>query len=125
MSTKVDDYPSVTYPDIVSYLIFSPSPYSSDDLKSYKSLDAYNQFQEGWVSDVKVKMAKDDIVVVGARVSNFSNVAPKAQTDQYPSLKQVVDNRGGIVHFFIMWISFLINGRGSSEIKNQTWFASF
>ena len=46
-------------------------------------------------------MAKDDIAVVGARVSNFSNVAPKAQTDQYPSLKQVVDNRGGIVHFFI------------------------
>ena len=46
-STKVDDYPSVTYPDIVNYLIFSPSPYSSDDLKSYKSLGAYNQFQEG------------------------------------------------------------------------------
>ena len=91
----------MTYPDIVNYLIFSPSPYSSDDLKCYKSLDVYNQFQEGWVSDVKVKMAKDDIAVVGARVSNFSNVAPKAQTDQYPSLKQVVDNRGGIVHFFI------------------------
>ena len=70
-------------------------------------------------------MAKDDIAVVGARVSNFSNVAPKAQTDQYSSLKQVVDNRGGIVHFFITSISSLINGRGSSEIKNQTWFASF
>ena len=41
-STKVDDYPSVTYQDIVNYLIFGASPYSSDDLKSYKSLDAYN-----------------------------------------------------------------------------------
>ena len=76
-STKVDDYLSVTYPDIVNYLIFSPSPYSSDDLKSYKSLDAYNQFQESWVSDVKVRMAKDDTAVVGARVSNVSNVAPR------------------------------------------------
>ena len=84
-STKVDDYPSVTYPDIVNYLIFSPNPYSSDGLKSYKGLDAYNQFQEGWVSDVKVKMAKDDVAVVGARVSNFSHVVPKAQTHQYPS----------------------------------------
>ncbi|KAL3885168.1 hypothetical protein ACJMK2_025263 [Sinanodonta woodiana] len=36
--------PSVTYPDIVNYLVFSPSPYSSEDLKSYKGLDAYNQF---------------------------------------------------------------------------------
>ena len=84
-STKVDDYPSVTYPDIVNYLIFSPSPYSSDDLKSYKSLDAYNQVQEGRISDVKVKMAKDDVAVVGAMASNFSKVVSKAQIDQYPS----------------------------------------
>ena len=86
-STEVDDYPSVTCPYIVNYLLFSPSSYNSDDLKSYESLDAYNQFQEGWVSDAEVKMAKDDVAVVGSRVSNFSNVVPKAQTaaDQYPS----------------------------------------
>ncbi|KAL3883718.1 hypothetical protein ACJMK2_029954 [Sinanodonta woodiana] len=36
--------PSVTYPDIVNYLVFSPRTYSSEDLKSYKGLDAYNQF---------------------------------------------------------------------------------
>ena len=77
-STKVDDYPSVTYPDIANYLIFSPSPYSSDDPKSYKSFDAYSQLQEGWVSDVKIKMAKDYVALVGARVSNFSNIAAKA-----------------------------------------------
>lgn len=32
--------PSITYPDVVNYLVFSPSPYISEDLKSYKGLDA-------------------------------------------------------------------------------------
>ena len=45
--------PSITYPDIVNYLLFSPSPYTSEDLKGLKSLDAYNQAQNGWVSDIR------------------------------------------------------------------------
>ena len=42
----VTDLPKVMYLDIVNYLIFSPSPYTSTsaDLKSYKGFDAYNQF---------------------------------------------------------------------------------
>ena len=70
-SEKVDDYPSISYPDIVNYLIFTPSAYTSDDLKSYKSLQAYNNFIEGWVKDIKAFKAKDNIVVVAARVSTF------------------------------------------------------
>ena len=70
-SEKVDDYPSISYPDIVNYLIFTPSAYTSDDLKSYKSLQAYKNFIEGWVKDIKAFKAKDNIVVVAARVSIF------------------------------------------------------
>ena len=70
-SEKVDDYPSILYPDIVNYIIFTPSAYTSDDLKSYKSLQAYNNFIEGWVKDIKAFKAKDNIVVVAARVSTF------------------------------------------------------
>jgi hypothetical protein len=35
-SDDVKLLPKITYPDIVNYLVFSPSPYTSDDLKSYK-----------------------------------------------------------------------------------------
>jgi hypothetical protein len=59
--------PAVTYPDIVNYLIFTPSPYTADDLKCYKGLDAYNQFLCGWVSCLKAVIINNKHVV-GAKV---------------------------------------------------------
>ena len=41
--------PTIEYPDNVNYLVFSPSPFTKDDLKAYKELKAYNQFLCGWV----------------------------------------------------------------------------
>ena len=43
--------PSISYPDIVNYLdlVYRPSPYSLEDLRCYKGLDAYNQFVNGWL----------------------------------------------------------------------------
>ena len=52
--TDVNMWPNVTYPDIVTYLIFTKSAYTADDLKSYKSLEAYNQFVSGWVREIGV-----------------------------------------------------------------------
>lgn len=60
---NVDIFPSVTYPDIVNYLLFTPSAYSADDLKSYKSLEAYNQFVCGWVRDTAGTVQGDHLVV--------------------------------------------------------------
>ena len=55
--------PNVTYMDIVNYLIFTPSPYTAKDLTAYKSLEAYNQFTNGWVSNVLVKEFNTNILV--------------------------------------------------------------
>ena len=54
-SVDFDNFPSISYPDIVNYLVFRPSTYSADDMKAYKSLETYNHVIEGWVKDVKVK----------------------------------------------------------------------
>ena len=44
---NIENFPAVTYPDIVNYLIFGSSPFIANQLKSYKSLEAYSQVIEG------------------------------------------------------------------------------
>ena len=43
LSTDGTLLPAFTYPYIVNYLLFTPSPYTAYDLKSYKGIQAYNQ----------------------------------------------------------------------------------
>ena len=47
-------WPEVEYPDIYNFLIATPSLYTGDSLKAYKSLDAYNYYTSGWVDNVMV-----------------------------------------------------------------------
>ena len=53
MSSDYDGLPSITYPDIVNYLVNAQSPYTMAELKAYKSLEAYNLFVCGWVKHVQ------------------------------------------------------------------------
>jgi len=48
-SDNASIYPEVTYPDIYNYFINPPSPYTEDQLKAYKGLEAYIYFKDGWV----------------------------------------------------------------------------
>ena len=63
-----DNFPSISYPDIVNYLVFRPGPYSADDMKAYKSLETYNQVIKGWVRDVKVNLNKNGLTAVNGKV---------------------------------------------------------
>ena len=49
-----NEWPDVLYADIYYYLILTPSEYTHDQLKAYKSLDGYNYFVNGWVSNLNV-----------------------------------------------------------------------
>ena len=49
MSKDPEILPSISYPDIVNYLIFNPSPFTKDDFKAYKGLEAYKQYVDGYV----------------------------------------------------------------------------
>ena len=44
-----DVLPLDSYPDIVNYLLFAPSPMTGEQLKCYKSMDAYNYYLSGFV----------------------------------------------------------------------------
>ena len=44
--------PDITWADIYNYLINTPSLYTNENLKAYKSLEAYNFFVSGHVHDV-------------------------------------------------------------------------
>ncbi len=64
-----DDFPCVTFPDISNYLVLSTSFYTTQQMKAFKSMEAYNFFVSGWVKDVGFKILKDGSRLVYARVS--------------------------------------------------------
>ena len=65
-----DFYPKINFNDISSYLLFAPCPVSAKEMKSYKSLEAYNQFHWGWLKEIGIKLFHNDkICLVRGRVS--------------------------------------------------------
>ena len=85
----VATFPKVTYPNIVNYLNFGPSPITMEDMRAYKSLEAYNQFVCGWFRDLGVILAKDDVFVLVAWVRHNSalqcttSLSTKIQQQEY------------------------------------------
>ena len=64
----VDLWPAVNYINVGMYLVFLPSPYTGEDLMNYKSLECYQRFTAGWVSDILVA-AEEDKRLVTAKVT--------------------------------------------------------
>ena len=54
----VDLWPAVTHINVGMYLLVTPSPYSGENLKNYKSMDCYMNFLDGWVREILVKSVK-------------------------------------------------------------------
>ena len=77
-----NEWPGVLYVDIYNYLILTPSEYTHDQLKAYKSMDGYNYFVNGWVSNLNA-------MKTSGRPANylfFANVK-HSQSLSSPSLK--------------------------------------
>ena len=60
----VDLWPTVTSVHIGIYLLVTPSPYTGEELKNYKSLDCYINFRSGWVREILVKTIDDTRIII-------------------------------------------------------------
>ncbi len=49
ISEDWQNWPAVEYPDVYNFLIQTPSLYTGESLKAYKSLDAYNHAVHQWM----------------------------------------------------------------------------
>lgn len=67
-STDFKDLPKLEFPDISNYLVVQTSFYSKQQMKAFKSLEAYNFFVCGWVHGTGVKKLKDGNRLIMARV---------------------------------------------------------
>ena len=58
-STDFRELPNLEFPDISNYLVVQTSFYTRQQMKAFKSLEAYNFFVCGWVHGTGIKKLKD------------------------------------------------------------------
>ena len=83
VTTRWHEWPDLMYPDIYNYLILTPSLYTHEQLKSYKSLDGYNQYMNGWVGDIVSTVS----TVNRCKIYLFTAFVKHSQSLSLPSLK--------------------------------------
>ena len=65
----MENYAEIEFPDIANYLLFTKSRFTKEQLKAYKSLEAYHYFVAGWVQSIHVGNVTEKTVVRIGKVS--------------------------------------------------------
>lgn len=65
LNYSLDGVPPVTNMDIVSYLLLTHSFYTQQQMKAYKSLEAYKYFSSGFVLKAGTKIVNNFYVLLG------------------------------------------------------------
>ena len=82
LENDVTKWSHVGFLDVINYLVFSPSSYTSEQLKKYKSLDAYKYFQDGWIRQILHKKI-NGVHLIRAKVNITSTLAIYGVTSGY------------------------------------------
>jgi len=61
----ITQWPDLQFGQIYAYLIDTPGPYTRENLKCYKSLEAYNQYYSGWVQTCYFTKINDCCIIKG------------------------------------------------------------
>lgn len=67
-SFEMEAVPEVTLMDIVAYLVLTHSFYTNDQMRAYKSLEAYKYFEAGFVEKVGCKSFPNNFTVMVGQV---------------------------------------------------------
>lgn len=70
LNYAIDGVAPVTNMDIITYFVFSHSFYTEEQMKTFKSLQAYKYFESGFVLKVGTKVVNNVFILVG-KVSLF------------------------------------------------------
>ncbi|MEQ2183434.1 hypothetical protein GOODEAATRI_032457 [Goodea atripinnis] len=68
-SRKPQDLPLIEAVDITNYLVLQTSHYTKQQMKAYKSLEAYDFFISGWVQNLGTKRLRENDRLVFAKVN--------------------------------------------------------
>lgn len=72
LSLDLNLLPKVEMMDLVNYLILTHSFYTGQQLKAYKSLQAYKYYESGFVQEVLAKKINSNAFVVVGKVTIFA-----------------------------------------------------
>ena len=73
----VSKWPLIGFLDVINYLVYSPSAYTSEQLKkyNYKSLEAYKFYQDGWIRQILHKKIGELHLVLAKVITALLNVS--------------------------------------------------
>jgi len=103
-------YPEVTYPNIYNYLISVPFPYTGDQLKPYKDLEAYIYFKDGLVRSLMVVPTRsasnsDFVAKWHMNINNYNKTVLVLTQVNYVFQQFIIDRVTGVTRHIDYYIS--------------------